>query len=135
MDILIPICNNLRELGLNAKHRGTAALLCCAACAAELDRAGNEWSAMGCMQAYAERNNSTQGAVFFNIRRALRCAGVPMTPAQAIEVLALEAQIAAPEQGHCRLHCCEVEEVGQREWLQCEAARCRDCDWFDKGGC
>jgi hypothetical protein len=133
MDFLTPICNNLRELGLNAKHRGTAALLHCAACAAELDRAGDEWNAMGCIQAYAERNHTTQGKVFYNIRRALRSAGVPMTPAQAIGVLALEAQITAPERGYCRLHCCEVEEVGSAERLHCEESRCRDCDWLEKG--
>jgi hypothetical protein len=120
-------------MGLNAKHRGTAALLRCAASAAELDRAREQWCAMEVIQIWAEKNGCTQGAAWQAMRRALRSAGEPMTPAQAIGVLALEAQITAPERGYCRLHCCEVEEVGSAERLHCEESRCRDCDWFEKG--
>lgn len=132
MEVWTPICNILRGYGMNAEQRGTAALLGCAACAAELEQTGAEWCAMDVIQKWAEEAGCTQGAAWQAIRNALRRAGVPMTPAQAIEVLALGALVAAPVRGYCRLHCCPVEEVGQRERLQCEEARCRDCDWYDK---
>lgn len=81
------IARELIRMGCPGSFLGTAALLNCAAAAAQQAAEGKRWKPTHMVQSYAEHTHRTFLAVWVNMQNALRAGGCTMTVGQALRHL------------------------------------------------
>lgn len=99
--VLMIVLAALHDWQMRADLYGTAALLCCAGRAIELEKRGDPWSAFRVCQEYAKEQGFVQHSVWVSICYALERSKGPRNPAAAVKTIVKRAYECGYIDGKC----------------------------------